>query len=413
MKRVFFILLLSFWVHGPALADPGLGSQVAELKLMVQELQQTVVRQQEEIDVLKAASQVALSAQAVVEPSAMATASAPTAPGVPGSPTRGRWNPDIGVIADTVLKLDSPKSDADGADRVSVRELELVMGSAVDPYSRFDASIGFSDLEEVHLAEAYLTRFDLPLGSTARIGRFKPKAGKALLYHRDVIETVDYPLVVQRYFGADGLNKTGVDLTAPLDLPLDSAHEVAFGVLEGGNGEGGTAFGDTRRRPTLYGHLRNFWDVSETSNLEIGVTQMAGSADADVSYETNITGVDGTFLHLYGPDQRLKLQAELFYMDRQEALDEDLIGTYALADVRFQKQWSTGFRFDYVEPVNNPLDNPNGADIGYTGYLTFYQTEFARWRVQMTHIDQADGEDDNQVMLQGIFSIGEHKHKLA
>lgn len=404
MKRVFLILTLSFCVPGTALADPGLGSQVAELKLMVQELQQTVLRQQEEIDALKSVSRAAPSAPAAAEP---------TAPAVPGSATRGRWNPDIGMIADTVLKLDSPKSDVDGADRISVRELELVMGSAVDPYSRFDASIGFSDFEEVHLAEAYLTRFDLPLGSTARIGRFKPKAGKALLYHRDVIETVDYPLVVQRYFGADGLNKTGVDLTAPLDLPLDSAHEVAFGVLEGGNGEGGTAFGDTRRRPTLYGHLRNFWDVSETSNLEIGVTQMAGSADADVSYETNITGVDGTFLHLYGPDQRLKLQTELFYMNRQEALDEDLIGAYALADVRFQKQWSTGFRFDYVEPVNNPLDNPRGSDVGYTTYLTFYQTEFARWRLQMTHIDQADGEDDNQVMLQGIFSIGEHKHKLA
>jgi hypothetical protein len=404
MKRVFFILALSFLVQVPVFANTNLESQVEDLKRIVQQLQKTVQTQQQEINALKTASSAAPieSSSTIPSPSA-----------VPTSATRGRWNPDIGVIADTVLKLDSPKTDTEGADRISVREMELVLGSAVDPYSRFDASIGFSDLEEVHLSEAYLTRFALPLDSIARIGRFKPKVGKTLFYHRDVIETVDYPLVVQRYFGVDGLNKTGADVTMPLDLPLESSHEISFGVVEGGNGEGGTAFGDTRRRPTIYSHLRNFWDLSEVTTLEIGASQMTGSADADSSFETNIVGLDATFLYLYGPDQRLKLQSEFFYMNRDESIEEDLIGMYALADVRFHKQWSSGFRFDYVEPVNNPLTNSDEADIGYTGYLTFHQTEFARWRIQATHIDQANGEDDNQILVQGIFSIGEHKHKLA
>ncbi len=401
MKRVFFLLILSLSVPSPVLAEPDLGAQVEDLKRMVQELQQTVQRQQEEINSLKSV------------PQDTTAATEPVTSSVPGSATRGRWNPDIGVIADTVLKLDSSKSDADGADRVSVREMELVLGSAVDPYSRFDASIGFSDLEEVHLSEAYLTRFGLPWDSTARVGRFKPKAGKALFYHRDIIETVDYPLAIQRYFGSDGLNKTGVDATMPLDLPLESSHEISFGIFEGGNGEGGMAFGETHRRPTLYGHLRNFWDLSETTTFELGASHMAGSSDADSAFETNVGALDGTFLYLYGPEQRFKLQSELFYLNRQESLEENLLGAYVLADVRFHKQWSSGFRFDYVEPVNNPLTNPDEADIGYTGYLTFHQTEFARWRVQATHIDQADGEDDNQIMVQGIFSIGEHKHKLA
>ncbi len=403
MKRVFSLLALTCLIQAPVFADTGLESQVQELKRIVQELQQTVQRQQTEIDSLKSASSESTSD---IEPSVASTPSV-------GSATRGRWNPDIGVIADTVLKLDSPKTDADGADRISVREMELVLGSAVDPYSRFDASIGFSDAEEVHLSEAYLTRFGLPLNSTARVGRFKPKVGKALFYHRDILETVDYPLAIQRYFGSDGSNKTGVDATLPLDLPLESFHEASFGILEGGNGEGGTAFGETRRRPTLYSHLRNFWDLSETATFEVGASHMAGSADADSAFETNIVGLDGTFLYLYGPEQRFKVQSELFYLNREGSLEEDLFGAYVLADVRFHKQWSSGFRFDYVEPVNNPLTNPEEEDIGYTGYLTFHQTEFVRWRVQATHIDQADGEDDNQIMVQGIFSIGEHKHKLA
>ncbi len=399
MKRaVIFLFLFLFQV--PAFADPSLETQVQELKQMIQDLRQTVERQQEEIDALKTAP----AAPARVESAPASTPSAAVA--------RGKWNPDIGVIADTLLKLDSPKEDVEGADRISVRELELILGSAVDSYSRFDVNIAFSDLDEVELQEAYLTRFGLPWETTARVGRFKPKVGKALIYHRDILDTADYPLVIQRYFGHDGLNKTGVDLTKPLDLPLDSAHEISLGIIEGGNGEHGTAFGDTRRRPTIYSHSRNFWDLSDVTNIELGASHMVGSSDADSSFETNVIALDGTLTHLYGPDQRLKLQSEFFYMDRDGSIDEDIWGAYGLFDMRFHKQWSAGVRFDYVEPVNNAITNPDNADIGYTGYLTFYQTEFARWRLQASHTDLASSEDDNQVLIQGIFAIGGHKHKL-
>ena len=404
MKQVYSILMIFglLCVASDGLADSSLEAQVKELKLLVQELKQTVESQQQEINALK-------TSQEPPVPPVPATAALPQPP---GSATRGRWNPDIGVIADTVLKLDSPKEDAEGADRISVRELELIFGSYVDPYSRLDVNIALSDFEDVHLQEAYLTRFGLPWDLTGRVGRFKPKVGKALLFHRDILDTADEPLVVQRYFGTDGLNKTGADLTKPLDLPFDSSHELVFGVIEGGGGEGGTAFGDARRRPTLYSHLKNFWDITDVTTFELGLSQMTGSKDEDAGFETNVAALDGTWIHLYGPDQRLKIQSELFYLNWDESLDEDLWGTYALLDNRFHKQWSAGARFDYVELVDNPPSNPDEFDIGYTGYLTFYQTEFARWRVQYSHIDLAGGEDDNQVLIQGIFAIGEHKHKL-
>lgn len=401
MKRVF-VLCLGLGLNAfPAGAQQvPLEMQVQELRQMVLELRQTVAHQQEEIDALRTA------------PSAEPVIQAASASPAPGSASRGKWNPDIGVIADTVLKLDSPKDDIDGADRISVRELELILGSAVDPYSRFDANIAFSDMEDVELQEAYLTRYGLPWETTMRVGRSKPKVGKALQYHRDILDTTDYPLVIQRYFGEDGLNKTGIDFTRPIDLPLESAHEMTVGVIEGGNGEDGTAFGDTRRRPTVYGHLRNFWDITDVTNFELGASHMTGSSDADVSFETNIAALDGTLIHLYGPDQRLKLQSELFYLDRDESQDEGQWGGYGLLDARFHKQWSSGVRLDYAELVEDGMSYPDNADVGYTGYLTFYQTEFARWRLQFSHIDQADGDDDNQILIQGIFAIGEHKHKL-
>jgi hypothetical protein len=358
----------------------------------------------------------------------------------------GRWNPDIGVVADTVLLLDSPKEDEEGADRVSVRELEVVFGSAVDPYSRFDATLAISDFEEMELEEAYLTHFGLPWELKARIGRFLPRVGKAIPIHRDSLDTVDEPLVIQRYFGHHGYNKTGVDVSRLIELPWSVVHEATLGVLEGGNGEEGTLFGETRRRPTIYSHLKNYLDINDVTGLEVGLSHMAGSRDEDANFEIQVYGLDGTFIHQFGAEQILKFQGEVFYVNRQDSLeleevedegtgeifffDQDLdgntLGAYALVDLRINKQWAAGFRYDYVELIagaeghphedegeeHEELEGLGKADRAYTGYLTFYQSEFARWRAQFTHVDMANGQDDNQIMIQGTFAIGEHKHKL-
>lgn len=403
MKQAVIFLLANFlFLQTSAFAAPTLEAQVSELTKMVHEMREIMAAQQIEINALKELKQV--SSVPINQPA--------PAPSRPSSASAGRWNPDIGVIGDVVFKHDSPKTDTEGSDRLSVRELELVMGSYIDPYSRMDVNIAFSDFEDVELQEAYITRFGLPLETTARIGRSKPKVGKALLYHRDILDTADYPLAIQRYFGLDGLNKTGVDFTKPLNLPFDSAHEFTVGVIEGANGEGGTAFGDSRRRPTIYSHLKNFWDISDVTNFELGASHMIGSQDADAGMETNVGALDGTLVHLYGPDQRIKFQNELFYLNKKETLDQSSIGAYSLLDVKFHKRWSTGLRFDYAELPATPFINPE-YDHGYTGYITFFQTEFARWRVQFNRIESNSGKDDNQVLIQGIFAIGEHKHKLS
>lgn len=340
-------------------------------------------------------------------------------------PAVGKWTPDIGVVADTLVTLNSAKEDEEGADRVSVREIELVVGSAIDPFSRLDAAIAFSDMEDPSLEEAYMTRFDLPGAMTARLGKFKPKVGKALSVHRDSLETVDEPLVIQRYFGHEGYNKSGFDLTKDLELPWDVTHQVSFGVLEGGNGEEGTAFGEVRRRPTIYGHLKNYVDLGEDTGLEGGLSYLTGSRDEDSSMEVRMLGLDGTLTHQLNANQAVKLQGEAFRLNRKESyaeVDDGLGGTmfvdardnfwgaYGLADFRFHPRFSTGLRYDYVESVD--IADDTDGDKGYTGYLTFYQSEFARWRTQFTHTDMATGKDDNAVYIQGTFAIGDHKHKI-
>ncbi len=405
--RIFFLVLFCALcvLNKPAHANELeiLTQEVRELRQVVGDLKVIVENQQKEIVYLKGSKEASPPKPAPQQPGGFFQSTA----------VQGKFNPDIGVLGDVVLKLDSPKADTEGADRISVREIEIVFGANVDPYSRFDSTIAFSDFEAAELEEMYLTRYELPLDITGRVGKFRPKIGKTNAPHRDSLETVDEPLVIQRYFGLEGLSKSGADLTKILTLPTPMTHELNLGIIEGGNGEDGTAFGTVRRRPTLFGHSKNYLDISDTTGLELGGTYLAGSKDADPDFEVQIYGLDTTLIHHLSPNQHLKLQSELFYMNREESdLDGTLYGGFGLLHFRFHPQWSTGFRFDTVELVDNPLENPDKADVGYTGYLTFYQSEFARWRVQFSHIDLADGRDDNQVMFQGTFLIGAHKDKL-
>ncbi len=227
MNRIL-LLLFFCWIctavsqPAPAAASDDLASEVETLKTKLAELEAKMAEQK----------------------------SAPVAQSSDRS-LLGKWNPSIGVVADIVARLDSPKEDAEGSDRISAREVEIVFGSDIDAYSRLDVTVSFSDFEDAGLEEAYVTRFGLPFDTTARLGKFKPKVGKAIPVHRDSLETVDEPLVIQRYFGAEGYNKAGLDVTTLLKTGLPVTQEVYIGLLEGGKGEEGTLFGDTRRRTTL------------------------------------------------------------------------------------------------------------------------------------------------------------------
>ena len=69
-------------------------------------------------------------------------------------------------------------------------------------------------------------------------------------------------------------------------------------------------------------------------------------------------------------------------------------------------------RYDWLEPVSYDHEIGEKKEKAVTGYLTFYQSEFARWRAQYQYAETADGKDDNRVMLQGVFAIGTHKHAI-
>ncbi len=402
-------------------SSPEVERELKEMRKTLGDFQETlkqqnelIQKQQRRIEELERRLTPPRSAELPAPPAPPPAAKPSPAPG-----QLGAILPEIGLVGDIVATSSQQAADSAGNDRISARAIELVMGSYVDPYSRFDAAIHFSDEESPEIDEAYLTHWGLPWEVRGRLGRFFPKVGKQGAGHRDQLSTVDEPLVIRRHFGNEGYFRTGADLSRIFEGPWGWILEPSVGILEGG---GGSTFGSARRRPSVYGHLKKYRDLTDTSSVEFGGTYLTGSRDADADFEVNVFGIDATYLNNLTPNTKLKLQGELFIQDRDEAFgidtdtgvtthfDRHPWGAYLLADYRFSPRWSVGGRLDHARLVDTAASRH--ADQGLSAFLTFFQSEWARWRLQYRHEEKANGKTDDAVFLQGTFAIGTHKHQL-
>lgn len=397
------------------------------LRQQVNELMNAVEQLNERIDALESENEALRNQQQDLRTD-IETMPPPVA--APSTATRGgigqRFNPDIGVVLDTVGTLTEMEpedfEEDEGFDRFSVREIELNIGHDIDPYSRLDLTLTFSDFEDVSIEEAYVYYARLPLEFAGRVGRFRLPVGLSNPLHRDQLFTVDEPLVVQRYLGLEGLSRTGVEVTRFLPQFNDSfTQQVRFGVVEGGIGEEGTLFGESRQQPTYFGRLRNTVELSPADRLDFGVSYLAGNAEeTEDDVDVMAWGVDAQYAHQFGSFRALTLQAEALLQDRDEALtdfaEEDPWGYYLLANFRATRRWEFGGRYDWVEVADyDPFgDEAHERDDeqAFSAWVTFHQSEFARWRLQYEHIELADGLDDDRLMLQGTFIIGWHQHPI-
>jgi hypothetical protein len=438
----------------PSLTDvqvqiKALQQQLAELSSRVNEQQQTISNLNRENQLLKSSSQSSANSTSLVTSTQGAR--------------KTQFNPDIGVMGDIVATSSQSSEDSEGNDRISLREMAISFGHDIDPYARFDSIVTFSDEESPHIEEGYVTLFGLPYSTSARLGRFRPKIGIQSALHRDALETVDESLVVDRYLGHEGLMKTGIEIGNFLPFGWDNpTHQLTFGLLEGGTGHGGELLGETKRRPTFYARLRNSFELDDMNQLDIGGTYLRGSSDDDSSYEVSLYTADVSYVRNLPANRRLKLQSELFFQDRSEGLstaphaghdhdehqhasllasedhsedehedehhgeDDHLedtdseisdfrsspFGMYALADYRFAQRFGVGFRYDYVQPVGRDDEYIRSAESAFNGMFTFYQSEFARWRLQYQYRNLLEGGHDNIFFLQGTFAIGHHSHSL-
>lgn len=315
-------------------------------------------------------------------------------------------NPDISVVLDVAGAYfsDSDHLQSGGHDPqkngFSLQQLELSLGSAVDPYFRFDANLVFS-LSGVELEEAYGTTLDLPFGLQARAGQFLTRFGRINATHPHAWHFVDQPIAIGRVFGSEGNRGLGVELSYLTPLPW---YVELVGSVTGAGGEetarsfyGADDLGVESLDDLLYvAALKQFFPLSQDWSLSFG---LSGAFGPNSSGRGNRTDVFGTDVYVkFRPITSaspvvVALTSEWLYRRRQvpDAVLADGNG-YAELFYRFVERWAVAARYEYAAEaqsalgdatVADPLD-PSFTDDRHrvSANVTFFPSEFSRLRLQ-------------------------------
>jgi hypothetical protein len=364
---------------------------------------------QDQVDSLKQKAAEASEPAAAPEPN-----QTPSQAGPPARIGQG-FNPDISAIGD-VLFHSGKNEEGENKNQFSFRELELALGSAVDPFGRADFFVALEEEAEgefaVDLEEGYFTFDTLPHDLKARVGKFYSFFGKANQFHTHAMPWVDHPLMIRNFFGEEGMSEPGAELSWLVPNPWEKYIELIFQIQDNRNAR---SFADGQSRGLMYvGHLKNFFDMTHDSSLEVGgsVATGANAATGDEHW-TNLEGLDVTYK--WRPAQQglyrsLTWMNELLLSQKEQgdADTVDSFGGYSSLEYQFTRRGSAFGRYDYSQ---FPDDN-DSHENAYTGGLTFAQSEFAFWRVQFTHTE-GDGPSTvgsrNEFFLQLDFGIGPHR----
>jgi hypothetical protein len=363
-----------------------------------------------------------------------------TTPAQPtGSGPAQRLLPDISVVGDFVADLSPEGSTQEGGRRFGVREVEIAAQAAVDPYFRGDVFLGISDLEGISIEQAYLTTTSLPYGLEVRLGRFLMPFGKQNTTHRHDLHTIEYPWVVQTFFGPEGLKGTGV-YASRVFSPFGFYQELQVTAVDGLGEpvEGLTTAEPINKRLGGLGYsarLRNYVDLSQATNFELSFSALTGKlarpvavpeGDAVNAFATRQTTLAADLTYRWRPLQQglyhsLIVQGEVMHQlnadpgstvtlpDGSTVVFEgprrSFTGAYGFARYQLTQRNFLGARYDWVQDPSADGDELNAA----SGYLEFFPSEFSKLTAAYERFMPPGADAVNRIMLQATFALGPHK----
>jgi len=374
-------------------------------------------------------------------------------------------NPDISALGDFLIDF-SPRTPTfpEEGTRFSLREIELGIQGAVDPYFRADIFLGLHG-EGVSVEEGYLTALVLPGGLQARLGRFLLPMGKANLTHRPELLTIEYPLAIRTYFSDEGYRGTGASASRIFSA-FGVFQELQLFLLNGIEGEGHAHDDDSghdhgpaedlvlggpdRRGLEQLGslaHLRTFLDLGSASNVEVGASFGIGAVERYVEPASDAAPVRGerpdafrsyrtqrlwgtNVIYRWRPPERglyrsFRLEGEGFVHDGPEA---PAFGGFAQTQWQLGRRTYLASRFDAVQRPGSQHVEAHGQGTGRhvhfdtdpggewmqaaSAYWTFFPSEFSRLRLGVERTF-GDGWGDEggvwRAALQTTFSLGPHR----
>src|SRR6266851_67753 len=350
---------------------------------------------------------------------------APAAPQVAQTQTYGGatsnaklLNPDISLIGDFIGT--AGHNTISPSRSLELHESEVGMQAIIDPYARADAFISFGETG-VNVEEAYVTFTSLPAGLLMKVGKMRADFGKVNTIHNHALPYIDRPLATNNLVGGeDGIDDAGISITRFLPAPKSW---FAEGTAQVFRGDSSTVYAANRRQDlSVVGHVRAYRDLSESTNLDLGVSYSRGhsnlGADFGPNFLTNLYGADATLR--WKPLRRaiyknFLFRTELFWSARDQLSPLNAFETqhafamYSSAEYRVNRRWTVGGRFDR----SGRATNANLTDTGFSGILTYWPSEFSQIRGQYRfgHLALANPGDfslANEFLFQFLFVMGAH-----
>ena len=321
-----------------------------------------------------------------------------------GGRSQNALNPEISVTGDVRAGIDNPGPQT----RPFVpREIELGLQSALDPFSMAKVFASFSE-DGVDIEEAYAYWIGLPGHFRVDVGKFRQQVGELNRWHLHALPEGEYPLVLQRYLGEEGLAATGVSLYAPLPFSGRAGTFEWYGQIT--RGDNSTLFG-AGNRPAFLSQLAGFWQLSRSTFAQLSASGIYGT-NPDSTLSAVVGAVAARFS--WRPPERAKykeltIRSEVFALRRRIAgAGPTRIGGYVDASWKLSSRLVAGVRGDWVEPP----PPASGHEWQVAPTLQFWQSEFVYLRAQWTHHRDVLGADSDRFAVQVVWAMGPHKHEL-
>ena len=329
-----------------------------------------------------------------------------------GTATAGSkiFNPDIAVIGNFLGA--AGRNTVNPSPALEMPESEASFQAIVDPYARADFFMSFGE-EGVDLEEGMITFPTVPGGLLVKVGKMRAAFGKVNTLHSHMISWTDRPLVTDNLVGGEeGIVDAGISAARLISNPwifLEAIGQVY-------RGDSGDVFRSSKRGDLSYvGHLRGYHDLTDDTNLDLGVSYARGHNAAgliadidDGRFSTDLWGIDATVR--WRPLQRaiynsILGRAEVIWSRREQfGGRQRALGYYGSADYQLARRWFLGGRFDRSQRAEDAVLRDSGGSL----VLTYWPSEFSQIRGQYRHTRYAEGEQANELLFQFQFSIGAH-----
>ena len=387
-------------------------------------------------------SAVAASDDVAASPPAGAVAASGGSSGTGAGDTANAFNPAITLILngaythhsrdpETYARAGFPIVGEGGPapQGLSLGESEVSLAANIDDkfYGQFTMAVGSDGgKDELGVEEAFIDTTALPKGFNLRMGRFFSNFGYLNSHHAHTDNFFDRPLAYQAFLG-NQYGDDGVQLrwVAPTSVFLEFGGELFRGdrFPAGGAQHGGIG------ARSLFAHVGG--SAGTDNEWLFGVSSLrthAAGAEDGFNGRNRLMIADATWK--WAPagnfkDGGVTLRSEYFreirdglYIDPDNSANSapwsgTRRGAYLEAVYRLNRTWDLGYRYDRLwgdsgGPFASAFD-----PVRHSAELTWRNSEFSLFRLQLSRDTPDNGDRDNAVTLQYQTSLGAHgAHKF-